>query len=279
MKKLNKIKTSAALALLLISTQISAETKARKNSDSNDSVNNPININTIIVDKSSKIEICPVPEKATGSVAVPHRILSLAFNSESEQPISITFTMANISSTLEERVLILFQGRCLLDKPKIETPKSVNILAMDIDEIEILGAYNVPTMHPIQLSSRVGSAGTLSTQMTFTVHLAPDKLGKEVDSGNRTFYVQAGLLDKKDFLTRQYKNLILSPIEGIHFSPKNCPNISQLTENLLKKNARCTQEMPSESQGSQNSESQNVVEKLNPNESPSSISHPVDTTK
>jgi len=243
MKKLNKFKTSAACALVLASAPIFAGTKTNQNNDPNATGKSQINIDTIVVDKEkSQVEICPAPEKTANIATVPNRILSLAFDSESKQPISIEFTMGYIPSTSEEQVLVLFQGRCLLNEPKIQTPKSLYKLALKLSDIEIIGAYNVPNMHPIQHVTRVGRATTLSTQMTFTVHLAPSKLGKEIEAGNRTFYIQAGLLNKQDFHTRKYENLILSPVEAAHFSVKECPDIAQLTENLAKKNSACAAE-------------------------------------
>jgi len=248
MKKLDKFKTSTACALVLATAPIFAETKTNQSNDPNAKGKSQISIDTIVVDKEkSQVGICPAPEKTANIATVPNRILSLAFNTESKQAISVTFNMATLPSTSEEQVLVLFHGRCLLDSPKISTPKSLYKLALDLKDIEILGAYNVPNMHPIQHVTRIGRATTLSTQMTFTVHLDPSKLGKEMAAGNRTFYIQAGLLNKQDFHTRKYENLILSPVEAVHFSAKDCPDITQLTENMAKKNSACIVEKQTDS--------------------------------
>ncbi|MDM8560990.1 hypothetical protein [Candidatus Parabeggiatoa sp. HSG14] len=188
----------------------------------------------------ASIEIENADNKKVQNCAVPKDLeqprLSLAFDPKKQQEVTLQFTMSKIPSTTSERVLLLLYSRCLSSEPQIKTPRSKNSLALDVRDMQVLGTYNVPALHV-----RSGAATSPTTQMNFEVNLETDKLAKQIEEGNDTFYFQVALLKKKDFDKQKHGRVNLSPLEVIHVTPKQCLDKKQLSDSIKAENARCKQ--------------------------------------
>ncbi len=192
-----------------------------------------INIASIAVDKADKrkVQHCTVPKVNLASPK-PQQILSMGFNPKKKQVVLFQFAMADIRATDDERVLVLLYSRCLSKKPKIRTPQSKNQLALDVKDLQILGTYDVPAI-------QTSPTSITATQMTIEVELETDKLAQQIKAGNDTFYFQAGLLKKNDFENKNYRAMLLSPLEAIHATPKKCPSREQFSKRINAENESC----------------------------------------
>lgn len=190
-------------------------------------------IESITVDKLYKryITSCAVPKVKQKSPR-SRSILSLAFQPNRRQVIKLLFEMSNISASKDEHVLLLLYSRCLSKKPKIKTPLSKNKLALDVNDIEILGTYNIPADPQAQSSSS-------ATEMTIEVDLELAKLVPQVNAGNDTFYFQTALMKKTDFERKHYGVARLSPLEAIHVTKKTCPEKKEFENELNSVNESC----------------------------------------
>lgn len=200
-----------------------------------------INISSIKVEKADKNKLrnCAVPT-VNLTQPRPHRILSMTFSPRRRQQVTLQFAMAEIPTPKEAQVLLLLYSRCLANKPDIKTPMSKNKLALDRNDLEILGTYNVPAIKAVEQPNRPGvKASSPSTQMTIEVALETNKLAQQVKAGNDTFYFQAGLLKKTDYDKKNYGTMILSPLEALHFTPKTCPSQQKFSDRINAENSSC----------------------------------------
>jgi hypothetical protein len=182
-----------------------------------------IDISSITLDKADekKLQQCAKP-KIKRTRHRPRQILSLAFDPNKKQKVTLQFAMDKIPAGNEERVLLLLYSRCLSNQPKIRTPMSRQKLALDVNDLEILSTY--------KLDAKPARPGAPMQQMTVDIELETDKLAEQVEAGNNTFYFQAGVLKKTDFERKKYGVISLSPLAAIHFTRKRCSN-SSITEN------------------------------------------------
>lgn len=191
-----------------------------------------ISIASIALEKADekKVQTCTVPKNVRlTQVPRPNKILSFAFEPKQRQKVSLQFTMSEIEPADEERILVVLYSQCLSPQPIFKTSRSKNQLALllDKDNIESLGTYPVPPQ---------------ATQVnTFKIDLEMDKLAQQIEAGNSTFYFQAGLLNKNDFYRRNYDDVILSPLEALHFASNTCPNEQQFSKRINTKNQSCAQ--------------------------------------
>jgi hypothetical protein len=203
---------------------------------------NPLRIASITLDQASekKVQTCKVP-KVKLNQPRPNSILSLAFDPKKNQVVTLQFEMSKIPATKDERVLLLLYSRCLSKKPQIKTLFSRNKLALDIDDIQVLGIHEVPAIQAVaQPPTRVGVATSPATQeMTLEVNLETDKLAQQINAGNDTFYFQGALLKKTDFEKENYSLVNLSQLEAIHVTPKACPNKEQFSRDINSVNEAC----------------------------------------
>ena len=197
-------------------------------------------IESITVDKLYKryITSCAVPKVKQKSPR-SRSILSLAFQPNRRQVIKLLFEMSNIPASKDEHVLLLLYSRCLSKKPKIKTPLSKNKLALDVNDLEILGTYNIPADPQAQSSSSASKKSSPATEMILEVDLELAKLVPQVNVGNDTFYFQTALMKKTDFERKHYGVARLSPLEAIHVTKKTCPAQKELENELNSVNESC----------------------------------------
>ncbi|NJO16631.1 MAG: hypothetical protein HC877_13070 [Thioploca sp.] len=198
-----------------------------------------INIAAIRVDLAiaKQVKQCPSNVANLTIQPKPHRVSSLTFDPQEKQSIKLKFTLSPIMTTTEERVLVLLYSQCLSPQPQLETPNSDNKLALDINDVQILDTYQIAAK-PDQAPNQPKSA---LTPITLDIDLELDKLRQQVEAGNDTFYFQAALLNKADYDGRHYGEMVLSPLEAVQFTPKNCPNRNQLTQDVNSTNPVCGQ--------------------------------------
>jgi hypothetical protein len=199
-------------------------------------------IESITLDKVNqrKITTCRVPtiypKKPRPKIK---DVLSLSYNPNRRQLVTLQFEMSNIpAGGNEERVLVLLYSRCLTKRPKIKTQFSKKKLALDTNDIEIMGTYDIPTTSDTTKGKDKSSA---TTSMTIEVDLETNKLTPQVNAGNDTFYFQAALLKKTDFDRKYYGTMTLSPPKAIHVNPKSCLRKKQFSSNLNSDNESCKQ--------------------------------------
>ncbi|MCP4701890.1 MAG: hypothetical protein GY862_34280 [Gammaproteobacteria bacterium] len=244
-------KTSiSACAFLLASGSAWAGTKTgpagNPNSSGGGGGKTQLNMPVITLEKAAgqRVQTCTAPEDKPDRI--PRRILSLALDtqedSQGKQAITLNFKMPGIQAATDKQVLVLLYSRCLADKPRLKTPRSIHKLALDLDDIEILGTYNVPTAAAPPESGRIGQAAGAIVEMDFQIHLEAAKIGTEMKAGNNKIYMQAGLLNKADFHKKIYAGMLLSPVEAIYFaSGVVCPDTVQTGGDRLVENAICKQ--------------------------------------
>ena len=198
-----------------------------------------INIAAIRVDLAiaKQVKQCPSNVANLTIQPKPHRVSSLTFDPQEKQSIKLKFTLSPIMTTTEERVLVLLYSQCLSPQPQLETPNSDNKLALDINDVQILDTYQIAAK-PDQAPNQAKSA---LTPITLDIDLELDKLRQQVEAGNDTFYFQAALLNKADYDGRHYGEMVLSPLEAVQFTPKDCPNRNQLTQDVNSTNPVCGQ--------------------------------------
>ncbi|MDM8567228.1 hypothetical protein QUF74_16460 [Candidatus Halobeggiatoa sp. HSG11] len=244
-----KIKNSAACAFLLASSPVLANTKLGSgqpppSSDKTDTppaktkevrppippskTNQKFNIASINLDKANKstVKVCDNAKLRKQKRPRARNVVSLAFNPNKKQVATLQFDMEDILTSKDEQVLLVLYSRCLSKKPKIKTPLSRKKLALDVNDLEILGTYNI-------------AAQSDSTQMTVEVDLETDKLAKQAKAGNDTFYFQAALLKKSDFDKKHYGATKLSPLEAVHVTQKSCPEQKAFSDNVRSENTSC----------------------------------------
>ncbi|MEN8216568.1 MAG: hypothetical protein ABFS56_09365 [Pseudomonadota bacterium] len=187
-----------------------------------------VDISSITLDKADekKLQQCAKP-KIKQTRHRPRQILSLAFDPNKKQKVTLQFAMDKIPPGNEERVLLLLYSRCLSNQPKIRTPMSKQKLALDVNDLEILSTY--------KLDTKAARPSAPMQQMTIDIELETDKLAEQIEAGNNTFYFQAGVLKKTDFERKNYSVISLSPLAAIHFTRKRCSNSSR----IKAENASC----------------------------------------
>jgi len=179
--------------------------------------------------KNNKVKDCKVPANVRLRQPNPHHVTSLAFDSDKKRVVTLQFNMTKVAATKDEQILVLLSSRCLTSKSQLKLKKSAYKLALDFKDIKQLGTFNVPAQ-PMKLGN---------TAITFDVPLDTEKLAEQVKAGNETFYFQVGLLKKADFNARHYSDMILSPMEAVHFTPKACPNKKQYRKQIRSTNTSC----------------------------------------
>lgn len=198
-------------------------------------------IESITLDKVNqrKITTCRVPTTIRPKKPRPKikDVLSLSYNPNRKQLVTFEFEMSNMPTGKEERVLVLLYSRCLTKRPKIKTQFSKKKLALDTNDIEIMGTYDIPA-NPSDTTKDKSSA---TTSMTIEVELETDKLTPQIKAGNDTFYFQAAMLKKNDFDRKYYGTMTLSPLKAIHLTPKACPRKKQFSSDLNSNNESCKQ--------------------------------------
>lgn len=198
-----------------------------------------INIAAIRVDPAvaKQVKQCPSNVANLTIQPKPHRVSSLTFDPKEKLSVKLKFTLSPIMTTKEERVLVLLYSQCLSPQPQLETPNSDNKLALNINDVQILDTYQIAAK-PDQAPNQAKSA---LTPITLDIDLELDKLRQQVTAGNDTFYFQAALLNKADYDGRHYGEMVLSPLEAVQFTLKNCPDRNQLTQNVNSANPVCGQ--------------------------------------
>jgi len=198
-----------------------------------------INIAAIRVDPAvaKQVKQCPANAANLTSQPKPHRVSSLSFDPQEKQSIKLKFTLSPIMTTAEERVLVLLYSQCLSPQPQLETPNSDNKLALDINDVQILDTYQIAA----KTDPAPNQAKSALTPVTLDIDLELDKLRQQVEAGNDTFYFQAALLNKADYDGRHYGEMVLSPLEAVQFTSKDCPDRNQLTQNVNSANSVCGQ--------------------------------------
>ena len=181
--------------------------------------------------KAKKVEECEVP-KVRLRRPRPQHVTSFAFEPNKKRVVKLQFVMSKVPVADEKRVLVLLQSRCLSRKPQIETKQSENDLALDFRDVKQLGTFDIPAQKSSASSARA---------MIFDVPLDTGILAEQLKAGNETFYFQVGLLKKSDFDNQHYDEVILSPLEAVHFTPKACPNQKQFSRKIRVGNASCKQ--------------------------------------
>jgi hypothetical protein len=191
-----------------------------------------IDISSVTLDKAdkNKLQVCTAP-KVSMTRPRPRHILSLAFDPKKKQDVTLQFAVDKIPSGNKERVLLLLYSRCLSSKPKIKTPLSKHKLALDVNDLEIVGTYN--------LAAQPSTPGPAAQQMTVDIILATDSLAQQIEAGNNTFYFQAGVLKKTDFERKNYRTISLSPLTAVHFTSETCPSKDQFSSRIKAENASC----------------------------------------
>lgn len=204
---------------------------------------NPIRIASIELDEASKkkVQTCEAPEVNLNPPS-PNSILSLAFDpKQPNQVVTLQFEISNILAAQDEHVLLLLYSRCLSPKPQIKTLFSRHKLALDINDIQILGKYNVPAIQAAaQPSTRAGVKTSPATQeIMLEVNFTTAVLAQQLNAGNDTFYFQGALLRKTDFENKKFDTVNLSPLEAIHVTPKACPTKEQFSRDVASVNKVC----------------------------------------
>lgn len=206
-------------------------------SRSQDQGKSQINIAAIRVEPALAKQIKQCPSKVANLTVQPkpHRVSSLTFEPQEKSTVKLKFTLSPVMTTNDERVLVLLYSQCLSPQPQLKTPNSDNKLALDINDVKILDTY--------QLAAKPDQAQAKSalTPITLDIDLELDKLRQQVEAGNDTFYFQAAMLNKADYDGRHYGEMVLSPLEAVHFTPKNCPGRKQLTQEVNSANPACAQ--------------------------------------
>jgi hypothetical protein len=190
-------------------------------------------ISSVTLDEASekKVQKCEVPKKVK-----PKRTLSVAFNPAKKQTVTVQFKMLKIPASKEQRVLALLYSRCSSNFPQLKTPQSKSSLKLDVRDIKPIGFYNVPAIQP----AKGNRASKASTGMTVEANFDTKHLAKEVREGNDTIYLQAALLNKSDLKKKNYKNVILSPLETIQLTAsKSCPTQKQYSAAIRSDNKAC----------------------------------------
>lgn len=191
-----------------------------------------IDISSITLDKAdkNKLQVCTAP-KVSMTRPRPRHILSLAFDPKKKQEVTLQFAIDKIPSGNKERVLLLLYSRCLSSKPKIKTPLSKHKLALGVNDLEVVGSYD--------LAAQPSSSGAAAQQMTVAIDLATDLLAQQIEAGNNTFYFQAGVLKKTDFERKNYGAISMSPLTAVHFTSETCPSKKQFSSRIKAENASC----------------------------------------
>ncbi len=141
-------------------------------------------------------------------------------------PLRISFIVSDVTAAYEDSVLMLAYSLGLSGAAPINTPRSLNQFALDLETLEILGFYNIPAsnLEP-QPATRIGQTELVRSKYQFDVKLDITSLPTMIGMGQDTIYVQAALLKRTDFEARNFAEMILSEMDTIQFVPNECPAI------------------------------------------------------
>lgn len=185
-----------------------------------------ISIASVKVDRSGRgiLRNCSVPRIALKKLDSSN-ILSLSFDPNKKSVATLEFTLSDLPEPKEDHVVVLLSSRCLSKRPQLRNQSSKNKLELNANDMAVLGTYPVATR----------STGPVKIY----IDLETDTLGQNVDAGNNTFYFQAGFLKKADFEQKKCNQMIFSPLEAVHVTPKSCPNRQEFSEEI-KENSSCS---------------------------------------
>jgi len=140
--------------------------------------------------------------------------------------VKMTFVVSHMIASNKKRKLILAYSPQLSPSPQIPTPKSLNKLELDLSAAEIVGIYNVSDFGmEEQKPTRIGAANPAPrVKWEFDINLANSDVPVMMNDGKDTIYVQAALLDRDDWESGKFDNMILSEVDTIQFVPNECPD-------------------------------------------------------
>lgn len=187
-----------------------------------------ISIDPAYSEQKTKAVIKCSPPKVYLKAPRRQPLLSLSFNPNKKDVVRLQFTMLDIPVIEEKQLLLLLYSRCLSNKPKIKTTDSLHKLRLDTKDLEILGTYEIPPQK---------KPGKLPA--TFDIDLDTDKLKRQVEAGNDTFYFQGALIKESEFNSGKYDKMLLSSLEAIHTTLKFCPTDKQFKSAMNSDNTSC----------------------------------------
>ncbi|SEH05025.1 hypothetical protein [Candidatus Venteria ishoeyi] len=158
-------------------------------------------------------------------------VLSFAW-ADSKNPITLRASFQPWAITKDEQVLLLLVGRCLTDTPDLETPLSQHKLALLQKDMELMAVYPLSAMTPAK-QGRLGRMAGIATQMQFELHLDRQRLAEEAVAGNQKLYMQAAIMDKKDYFNKHYSHAYLSMPMTLYLNGQSCAENMSKAENKV----------------------------------------------
>ncbi|MFK5970654.1 MAG: hypothetical protein QM487_11115 [Candidatus Marithrix sp.] len=161
--------------------------------------------------------------------------VAIVINPFEDNFVKMTFIVSHVLASDKERVLFLAYSTKTSPSPQILTPISINKLALDLADIEIVGIYNVPAFGmEVQQSTRIGVGNPAArVKWEFDINLDTAVIPSMMNNVQDTIYMQAGLLKKSDFEEGNFSGMILSEVDTIRFVANECPDLidrRQVTE-------------------------------------------------
>ncbi len=150
--------------------------------------------------------------------------LSIVVDPFEGNTIKMLFTISEMIASDENRVLVLIYSTKSSPTPQMRSHLSSPPLGLDLEEMQIMGFYNIPAIQlEPQESTELGIANPRPTSVvTVNFNFDTSKLVEKINAGNNTIYVQAAMIKASDFENNDFDNMILSEMDTLQFV-KECP--------------------------------------------------------
>ncbi|RKZ78753.1 MAG: hypothetical protein DRR19_25935 [Candidatus Parabeggiatoa sp. nov. 1] len=137
----------------------------------------------------------------------------------------VSFIVSELTAIEEDRVLFLVYSPSTSPSPGIITTDKGPELGLDMDELEMLGVYSLPTLFKAeQPETKVGLADASPTsKITVHVNFDTDKLNDMMRRGKETIYIQAAMIRVSELNNGLLENMILSEMDTLTFVSHECP--------------------------------------------------------
>ncbi len=133
--------------------------------------------------------------------------------------VQMNFVVGDLLPGNQDYMVLLAYSPAQTASPPLLTPLSDNKLLLDLNGLEILGAYSFPKTTEIpQAVTQIGQAQSKARQkFLFTINLSTDSIPKMIRVGQNKIFLQALAVHKNDFDRGIFDSAILTKVNTISF--------------------------------------------------------------
>ncbi len=145
--------------------------------------------------------------------------VTVVIDSATTSTVQMNFVVGDLLPGNQDYVVFLAYSTSKTSTPPLLTPRSDNKLLLDLNGLEVIGAYAFPKLSEYtQDVTRVGQAQSKARQkFLFTVNLSNDSIPALIRSGQNKIYLQAMSVPKSDYDRGIFDNALLTKVNSISF--------------------------------------------------------------